>query len=255
MKINTHNKYAQRIREYAAAHYTKMLRAPDGILKHKFIVPGSCYQNELWDWDSWLTNIALRKLPCAENLQEYEKGCVLNFLEHTPASGAMPIVISPMRCGFDFVKKEETNIHKPVLVQHAVFVSEHIGDYEWLRPHAETVEKFLAFYTERCKHESGLYFWIDDCAIGVDNDPCTYYRPPKSSASIFLNCLLYAEFEAAEKLFEKLALPRKAEYYRKQADALRDAVQRECWDERDGFFYSADLNLLPVDVSQTLHSG
>ena len=27
-------------------------------------------------------------------------------------------------------------------------------------------------------------------------DPCAFYRPPKSSASIYLNCLMYEELQA-----------------------------------------------------------
>ena len=36
---------------------------------------------------------------------------------------------------------------------------------------------------------------------------------------------------------------------------LKNAIQNECWDERDGFFYSADLNLKPIDKNEWLHSG
>ena len=55
-----------------------MFREPDGLLKHKFIVPGAAYSNSLWDWDSWLTNIALRDF-VEEDISEYEKGCILNI--------------------------------------------------------------------------------------------------------------------------------------------------------------------------------
>jgi len=232
-----------------------MFREPNGILKYPFIVPGSCYSNDLWDWDSWLTNIALRQLDGIEEIEKYEKGCILNFLEHTDENGKMPILISPQHCGFDFVKKEETNVHKPVLAQHALFVCEQSGDFGWLSEHFDRLERYLSFYFESCLHESGLFFWLDDCAIGVDNDPCTYYRPNKSSASIFLNCLMYKEFLAMEKLSAKYSLSDRAAYYREAAQALKDAIQKECWDERDGFFYSVDINLLPIDKTAVLHSG
>lgn len=53
--------YGNLITEYAKNNYRKCFREPEGFLKHRFIVPGSCYSNSLWDWDSWLTNLALRK--------------------------------------------------------------------------------------------------------------------------------------------------------------------------------------------------
>ena len=66
--------------EYALKNYKKMLREPAGNLKHKFIVPGSVYNNTLWDWDSWLTNIALSQF-VNDDIKEYEIGCILNYLD------------------------------------------------------------------------------------------------------------------------------------------------------------------------------
>ena len=243
------------IEEYVRTQYRKMLREPSGILEYKFIVPGSCYNNELWDWDSWLTNIALRQMVGTEEIGEYEKGCILNFLCHIDEDGRIPIVISPQQCGFDFVHKEETNVHKPMLAQHALFVCEQTGDFGWLQEHFGKLELYIHFYFTRCLHESGLFYWIDDCAIGVDTDPCTFYRPDKSSASIFLNCLMYQELLAMKSLAERYALSEKAAHYGSCAKTLREAIQKECWDERDGFFYSVDINLLPIDRSAILHSG
>ena len=40
------------IRGYALKNYKKMFREPRGLLKHKYIVPGSVYDDCLWDWDS-----------------------------------------------------------------------------------------------------------------------------------------------------------------------------------------------------------
>jgi hypothetical protein len=40
-----------------------MFGEPVGALKYPFITPGSSsYNNTLWDWDSWLSNIALRQI-------------------------------------------------------------------------------------------------------------------------------------------------------------------------------------------------
>ncbi|MDE5897011.1 MAG: glycoside hydrolase family 37, partial [Clostridia bacterium] len=169
MSVQSNTKdHIRAIRDYVANHFTKMLREPSGILAHRFIVPGSCYSEELWDWDSWLTDLALREFNGIANIADYEKGCILNFLEHTDENGKMPIVVSSKRCGFDFVKKEETNIHKPILAQHALFVCDQVGDATWLQPYFDKLKKFIGFYLEHCRHESGLFYWIDDCAIGVD---------------------------------------------------------------------------------------
>mgnify|MGYP003312977239 CR=1 FL=1 len=47
------------ILEYALKNYEKMFREPKENLEYKFIVPGSVYNNTLWDWDSWLTDVAI----------------------------------------------------------------------------------------------------------------------------------------------------------------------------------------------------
>ena len=56
------------ILEYAKNNYKKMFREADGNLKYKHIVPGSMYSNSLWDWDSWLVDVALRQFAADEDI-------------------------------------------------------------------------------------------------------------------------------------------------------------------------------------------
>ena len=250
------NKYSLLIADYAAKYYRECFREADGQLKHPFIVPGSCYSNCLWDWDSWLTNLALRNIDGAENIGLYEQGCILNFLEHIDENGRIPVYVLPDESAPLEMNGEETNIHKPCLAQHALFVTEQNGnDASWIAAHFPAIEKFIGWYETKCLHESGLFFWLDDFAIGVDNDPGTFYRPRKSSGSIYLNCLMYRELQAVAALAGLLGYPEKRSAYEKKAQCLKEAVLEHCWDERDGFFYNADLNLLPVDPNQWLHEG
>ncbi|MBE6739759.1 MAG: glycoside hydrolase family 37 [Ruminococcaceae bacterium] len=241
------------ILNYAKANYKKMFREPDGILSHKFIVPGATYSNSLWDWDCWLTNIALRSFT-EEDISEYEKGCVINFLEHMDEDGKIPIYITPTMEWYNFDGSFPSNIHKPCLAQHAEFiVKTNNDDVEWLRPYFDKILKFIDYYYNNQRHSSGLYYWINDCAIGVDNDPSTYYRPENSSASIYLNCLMYKELTAVCYLGNLLNID--VSFYEKEAENLLKTVRDLCFDEKDGMYYSADLNLLPVDPDSKLHSG
>lgn len=253
--MENYREYRQLILDYAKSNYSKMFRQPGGYLKHKYIVPGSVYNDCLWDWDSWLTNLALRKIGTGADLEEYEKGCILNFLENTDDDGKTPIFITPIQKYPDFDESENQNIHKPCLAQHALFVCRQNGGFEWLRDYFDRFEKHLGFYEQNCKHESGLYYWLNDNAIGVDNDPCTFYRPDKSSASVYLNCMMYKELEAVAVIAEELGFDDKKTRYSHMADSLKAAVREHMWDERNGFYYSVDINLLPVDPSSQLHSG
>jgi putative isomerase len=248
-------KYGKYISDYARNNYRECLREPDGLLSHKFIVPGSCYANQLWDWDSWLTDLALCKIEGADDLSEYQKGCILNFLDHVDPDGRIPIYISPKKTALTSFGEGEKNIHKPCLAQHALYVVMQNGDAEWLRDKFEGIERYIGWYNTHCLHESGLYFWIDDLAIGVDNDPCTFYRPPKSSASIYLNCLMYKELLAVAELAKMLGMKDSYDHYKIRSQELKNSIQEHCWDERDGIFYNVDIGLLPIDPNQKLHSG
>ena len=240
------------ILDYALKNYKKMFREPTGNLKYKFIVPGSVYNNTLWDWDSWLTNIALSQF-VTDDIKEYEIGCILNYLEVMDSKGRIPVYYSPSLSSAEYEKWGETNIHKPCLAQHAAFiVKKYNGDAEWLRPNFDKLCKFIEYYNKKCRHEpTGLYFWIDDHAIGVDNDPSTFYRPYRSSGSILLNCFMYKELNAICYLGDMLQID--ISKYKVQAENLCNAIRKHCYDEKDGCYYSVDLNLLPI--VPRFHSG
>ena len=253
--MENYAEYKKLILDYAKGNYDKMFRKPAGNLKYKYIVPGSVYNDCLWDWDSWLTNIALRKIGTSAELEEYEKGCILNFLENMDVDGRMPIFITPDMKYPVASDGSNQNIHKPCLVQHALFVCRENGDFGWLAPYFDKLETFVGFYIENCRHESGLFFWLNDNAIGVDNDPCTFYRPDNSSASVYLNCMMYKELEALAEIASELGFDDKKNLYGTMATELKEAVRDNMWDERNGFYYSVDINMLPVDPNSTLHAG
>ena len=241
------------ILNYALKNYPKMFREATGGLKYKFIVPGSVYNNTLWDWDSWLTNIALSQF-VNEDIKEYEMGCILNSLNVMDSKGRVPVYQGPSLTKEDYEKWGETNIHKPCLVQHAAFIVKKYNDVQWLQPYFPQLCKFIEYYNERCRHEpTGLFFWICDAAIGVDNDPSTYYRPYRSSGSILLNCFMYKELLALCYIGDLLG--EDVSKYKKQAEDLCQAIRTHCYDEKDGMYYSVDFNLLPVNPEQKMHSG
>ena len=247
------------IKEHIYSDYKLMFKQPTGIaLKYPYITPGSRqYAAVLWDWDSWLSNVALRQIlndigseaDKAEALA-YEQGCVLNYLAYTsPDDGYMPMVVDA-ETNPDRIKPADiysTNMHKPCLAQHAAFlIRENGGEAEWIRQGFVRMQAFIRNYHEHHRHKAtGLYYWQDDLAIGVDNDPSTFFRPNGSSASIYLNCLMYKELLAMAYIADRLALADEAARYNDMAAVLKKAVQEHCWDEKDGMYYSVDINLLP----------
>jgi putative isomerase len=252
--------YISVIKEHAFKDYKGMFKPPKGVLKYPFITPGnSSYNNQLWDWDSWLTDIALRQIlledKSAQDKQQalkYEQGCILNFLDAVN-NGYIPVVISPNNKnimdtdGTNFVQWEH-NMHKPCLAQHAAFlVKLNGGDAEWLRDEFPRLQAFVNCYYNHYRNKAtGLYFWETDECIGVDNDPSTFFRPYGSSGSILLNCFMYKELDAMVYLAGRLNEVEIGNSYQKEADELLQSIRKNCWDPKDGFYYSVDLNLRPV---------
>lgn len=252
------DEYISVIKSNVYTDYKNMYRPPSGFLAFEFLTPGSNqYRNVLWDWDSWLSNVALRQILSDVGSDEdkkqalpYEQGCVLNFLKYAGWDGYVPIVIFE-NADLKKAKPDDiynVNMHKPVLAQHAAFITmQNGGDAEWLRENFYHLQAFVNNYKAHHRHEAtGLYYWQTDVAIGVDNDPCTFYRPDKSSGSIYLNCLMYKELLAMVYLADRLNLGEVGKEFAQDAEDLKAAVREHCWDERDGFFYSVDLNLRPV---------
>jgi putative isomerase len=74
---------------------------------------------------------------------------------------------------------------------------------------------------------------------------------------------MYKELKAMAYLAGCLQLADIRQEYEKDAEDLKAAIQKNCWDEKDGYFYSVDINLRPVTnepsviFGQTfiLHSG
>lgn len=253
-------KYKQVCRKNICGDMRGMYRKAGGALKYPFLAPGSeQYADILWDWDSWLSDVSLRQvltdIGTAKDFKEalpYEQGCVLNSLSYGGMDGWIPFWIERNQAPRDTLLKQinpwKTNMHKPTLAQHAAFlVSRDGGDAEWLREDFYKLQSFVNKYWNYHRNKAtGLIYWENDVAIGVDNDPSTFFRPDESSGSIFLNSLMYKELQAMEYLAQRLKLTQTSNQYKKMAEELKASIQKYCWDPRDRSFYSVDFDLKPV---------
>lgn len=249
------------LKEYVTTIANNLLSPPMGDFQHPAIVvsKNSSYPCQLWDWGNWMNNVAVRQVVTgqgeADKLFTYEKGSVMNFLNAQRADGSIDIVIAS-KPEMDLAPiMPHKNVHKPVLAQHVAFICKYTQDIAWLKEIYPRLERFNAFYEKNAKHESGLFYFFDDFAIGVDNDPSTFYRPDNSSASIFLNSLMYMELGAMAYLAGLIDEKKKQQAYLEKQTQLKDAINTCCYDEKDGMYYSCDINLRPIDNTVLLHSG
>ena len=136
------------------------------------------------------------------------------------------------------------NMLKPFLCSQMCLISDYTGDYAWTKEFLPGVAKYFDCYDHYYFHgNSGLYVWQDDIMIGMDNDPATFGRPPFSTANIYLNSFMCVELEAGAKLYRQFGKEEEAKKLLEKRQALIEAIQQECWDKRDRFFYSVDVDI------------
>jgi len=254
LSVDERRRRGDALLHYFAACAPQMLRAPDGVLKHPSIaqtVPGNEYSTQLWDWDTLWTSQGLFRLAALQHdeslkqkLCEHVSGSLLNFLENASPGGQIPIMLTaedpdPFRISGKDARSR--NQAKPVFGQLALLACDQRGDAKWLEPHFNSI---LRFYDSWVKHNSskiGLLVWGDDVAIGDDNDPTTFGRPFFSSASLLLNCLFYQDLLASAELAKRLGRPIDHERLSRQAEELAQRIEKFCWDPRDGYYYTVDV--------------
>ena len=239
---------------YFAANAPQLLRAPNGILKHPSVspaLPGKAYSTNLWDWDTLWTSQGLFRLAALlhdgqlrQQLCEHVSGSLLNFLEHASPGGQIPIMMTaddpdPLRAPGK--NPTSRNQAKPVFGQLGLLACDQRGDANWLKPHFDAI---LRFYDSWIRHYSspiGLLVWGDDVAIGDDNDPTTFGRPFFSSANLLLNCLFYQDLLASAELARRLGRAADHDRLRSLAGELAQRIQKFCWDPRDSYYYTVDV--------------
>jgi putative isomerase len=245
---------ADALLRYFAANAPLQLWAPDGILKHPSIsqsLPGKNYSTQLWDWDTLWTSQGLFRLaalehdePLKQKLCEHVSGSLLNFLDHASADGRIPIMMTatdpdPFRVlGPDANSKNQA---KPVFGQLGLLAADQRGEVDWLAPHFDTILRFYDSWTVHNISPIGLLVWGDDVAIGDDNDPTTFGRPFFSSANLLLNCLFHQDLLASAELAERLRRVKDHDRLAAQAQTLAQQIRTYCWDPRDSYFYSVDV--------------
>jgi len=232
--------------------YLKMIfREPSGRLRHPYVDPGGVYGKNLWDWDSFWSikaavGIAAQDSSWRNQVVRHATGVLENFFDHQGADGSLPILMTPEDADwFDSTTSETNNMGKPVFGQLMLEVSRLQENPAVLSRWCEKLAAYYHCFASRYLADCGLYVWANDIAIGSDDDPSTWGRPPFSSANLLLNNLLYADLIAAAEVASKMALGHLAKRWTAEAERLAGRIQHCCWDSRDGFFYSVDVQSRP----------
>lgn len=245
------------IRDYLFEKMDKVMKKPYGNYKYPFIDPGSAYDGNLWDWDTFWAVYAMINVyensntspDFKEKLIDCAKGNVKNFLNFQLDDGYIPMMVHEPNAAEPYLIKkhkegEILNMHKPFLCQQICLTSGFCGSFDWIKDNIDKLKKYFEcydryYYNENC----GLYVWADDVMIGVDNDPATFGRPRFSTASVFLNSFLVKEFKSMAKICKAFDMAEDEKNFAEKARRLTDAIQSECYDARDKMFYSVDVDI------------
>ncbi len=250
------NEYEELLRNFVKDNIQAVMKNPRSFIRYPFIDPGSVYDGNVWDWDTYwsvygLFNLAdtLQDKDVKEKLIVHAKGNVQNFFDHQLEDGYIPMMIEVGEWKEPYLNMKHKegvlmNMHKPFLCSQICLISDYISDYSWMEKYLEGIRKYFACYDRYYFFENcGLYVWCDDIMIGMDNDPATFGRPKFSTANIYLNSFMCTELKAAEHIFRQFNQESEAKAFAEKRRKLIDAIQNECWDRRDKFFYSADVDI------------
>lgn len=248
-------KAVESLSAYFASVAPKLLRPAGGVLRHPSIspsLPGKAYSTQLWDWDTLWTAMGLFRLAnlrgdkdLHREVAQHAQGSLLNFFDHQSAEGRIPIMIEVNQADpFGCLRHQvpgTNNQAKPVMGQLALLISDELNDVTWLEPHFSHLMRFYDSWILGNQTGLGLLVWGDDVAIGDDNDPTTFGRPFFSSANLMLNCLYYQDLRSAAELAHRMNRTTDAQKLVQLGDDLKTSIRNYCWDPRDRFYYTADV--------------
>lgn len=249
--------YRDLVFRYIEENVNTVLKEPVSFIRFPFIDPGSVYDGNVWDWDTFWSVYGF--LPLTEQFSdstlkkrivEHAKGNVYNFFDHQLEDGYIPMMIEVGQWKEPYLnmrhkEKVQMNMHKPFLCQQICLISDYIGDYSWAADKTEQLDKYFERYREDYFNKNcGLYVWCDDIMIGMDNDPASFGRPKYSTANIFLNSFMVRELKCMAKILRQLGQSEeKAKGFENSAAELVSCIQEEMYDKRDRFFYSVDVDI------------
>lgn len=245
--------YEDIIREYIKKNVHTVLKEPHSFIRYPFIDPGSIYDGNVWDWDTYWSVYGLLGMmeDFPEELQEkiliHAKGNVENFLDHQLEDGYIPMMIEVAQWPEPYLNMKhkegvQMNMHKPFLCSQIVLISDYCKDYSWIADRTDRLKLYLKYYRDTYfMEDKGLYVWCDDIMIGMDNDPASFGRPKFSTANIYLNSFMVHELESMEHLLSMCG--EDSSLYAEQRKELVRSIQEECWDKRDQIYYSVDVDI------------
>lgn len=188
----------------------------------------------LYDWDQYFEAIVEIYMGWPS---DYIKNAVLIFLDHQLDSGMIRRSVPSN----EFHDNEHL---KPFLSQICCLVNSAYKESDWLTDrYFSALRKYIDYWLKDMdSNHNGLSEWMSAPHTGMDNqhERAGYWKD-RFCEGVDLNSYLYREMKAFSLLAKRRGEKGISGEYSEEADKLRLKIQREMWDERDGFFYDLDM--------------
>jgi alpha,alpha-trehalase len=208
------------------------VRPAQGYIRYPYLIPAG-YYTQMWDWDGFFIGVHWANQNSAEAklLRDWVLGFASSADEHGYVAGCItPEGPRPLFGKFAM---------KPFLAQGALFASERLNDYSWLRPVWPQMQRILA-YRERTQFDPrwNLWCWQNAMQSGADNNAALSNDPADPSAILAVDASVFAmrEYLAMAALADQLGDHDDAVGYRRQAAATRRAILAKLWSSKDALF-------------------
>lgn len=213
----------------------QVVKEPNGFIKYPYLIPAGFY-SQLWDWDAFFmaNHFISRGEP------EYMKNWVLTFAQGIDDDGYVAGCMTKDGPRQAYSGKFAM---KPFLSQGAYHYAKATGDWEWIRPIYDRLNKVLDYRRATQRDSvSGLYFWEIAMQSGADNNPALNYF--KDDSRTFLaadaSAFQYGELLAQSAIADKLGMTEDAKKLRTEAEEIKTNLNRYLWNDKDECYYNVD---------------
>lgn len=213
----------------------QVVKEPNGFIKYPYLIPAGFY-SQLWDWDAFFmaNHFISRGEP------EYMKNWVLTFAKGIDDDGYVAGCMTKDGPRQAYSGKFAM---KPFLSQGAYHYAKATGDWDWIRPLYDRLNKVLDYRRATQRDSvSALYFWEIAMQSGADNNPALNYF--KDDSRTFLaadaSAFQYGELLAQAAIADKLGKTEDAKKLRTEAEEIKTNLNRYLWNDKDECYYNVD---------------
>ncbi len=227
----------------------KLIDGPSNEIPFKRLHPGYLdnYNSTSYLWDQYFCALRFHEAGKIEFLKDH----VSMFLQfQSPDNGFVPCAISYTKDGKPLPGNSgRTSV--TFIAQAALQYIQRSNDLAWAKTIFSKLEKYIESYKiilprqliQMGKFQELPFGLYSNVAGGLDNDPVKIFQ--ESSVKVEGNCYFYLEILSMSKIAGMLKQRGKSKKYAEEAESLKYALNKYCWNDEDSIYYNILLDGAP----------